>query len=91
MPNPQPHLFHFYGTECVHCKEMDPLHERLEKEEGITLTHKECWHDATNAQLLEKYDQGQCGGVPFYYNTQTEKSICGNCDYETLKAWAKGL
>lgn len=90
MADQQEHLLHFYGTECVHCKEMDPLHKQLEEEEGIVLTDKECWHDDANAKLLEKYDQGQCGGVPFYYNTKSEKSICGNCEYDALKSWAKG-
>ena len=32
----------------------------------------------------------ECGGVPFFYNTKTEKFICGEADYETLKKWAKG-
>ena len=31
-----------------------------------------------------------CGGVPFFYNTQTKKFICGDANYGILKAWAKG-
>mgnify|MGYP001579191630 CR=1 FL=1 len=82
------HLLQFSGTECVHCKEMEPLVARLGKEENVKIQYMETWHDEENAQLLEKYDQGRCGGVPFFYNTKNGKFICGNTDYETLKAWA---
>jgi len=84
-------LLMFGGTECTHCHEMDPIVEQLKKEENIELQYMETWHDEDNAKLLEQYDQGRCGGVPFFYNTTTQKFICGSCDYETLKAWAKGV
>lgn len=82
------HLLQFSGTECVHCKEMEPLVEQLQKELNVQVQYLETWHDEENAKLLEQYDQGRCGGVPFFYNTKSSKFICGNCDYETLKAWA---
>ena len=78
----------FYGTECEHCHEMMPLVERLEKEERIKIERVEVWHNGKNASLLEKYDRGFCGGVPFFYNTKTEKWICGSANYDDLKAWA---
>ena len=83
-------LIEFYGTECVHCKDMEPLIEKLEKEEGIKIERLEVWHDSKNAELLQKLDNGKCGGVPFFYNNKTGKWICGSADYEKLKAWAKG-
>jgi len=90
MSNVQEHLLYFYGTECTHCHEMKPLYDQLEQEESLAFTQMECWHDDKKAELLEKYDGGRCGGVPFFYNTKTEKFICGSTDYETLRAWAKG-
>lgn len=81
-------LLQFYGTECVHCHEMDPLTEKLEKENSIRITKLECWHNAKNAELFEKLDQGRCGAVPFFYNEKTGKWLCGNQNYETLKKWA---
>jgi len=30
------------------------------------------------------------GGVPFFYNTETEEWICGETDIETLRKWALG-
>jgi thiol-disulfide isomerase/thioredoxin len=90
MPELTNHLLQFGGTECTHCHEMDPIVERLQKEDGITLQYLESWHNEENAKLLEELDSGKCGGVPFFYNTKTKKFICGACDYETLKAWAVG-
>ena len=81
-------LLMFYGTECEHCHEMMPLVERLEKEERVKIERVEVWHNSKNAALLEKYDRGFCGGVPFFYNTKTEKWICGSANYDDLKAWA---
>lgn len=83
-------LLDFYGIECVHCHEMDPLVERLEKELGIKVKKIEVWHNAKNAALMEQYDKGFCGGVPFFFNTKTGKWICGSADYDTLKKWALG-
>jgi thiol-disulfide isomerase/thioredoxin len=88
MPTPTSHLLQFGGTECVHCREMDPIVEKLKKEEGIEIEYLESWHNDENAKLLEELDGGKCGGVPFFYNTKSKKTICGSCDYETLKAWA---
>lgn len=83
-------LLDFYGTECVHCREMDPLVEKLEKEQDITVKKIEVWHNSKNAELMRQYDKGYCGGVPFFYNTKTGKWICGSTSYEKLKAWALG-
>ena len=84
----------FSGRECVHCKEMNPLVQKLEKE-GVEVTKMEVWHDASNRKLMEQYDKDEdgnefCGGVPFFYNEKTGKKICGNTKYEKLKVWAEG-
>ncbi|MCH8741305.1 hypothetical protein IH779_00100 [Patescibacteria group bacterium] len=83
-------LLEFYGTECVHCIEMRPLVEKLEKEEGVKVKRIEIWHNSENAQLMSQYDKGFCGGVPFFFNTKNEKWICGSATYEKLKKWALG-
>ena len=84
------HLLEFYGTECPHCVRMHELVERLEKEEGLKVEGLEVWHNKENEKKFLELDKGQCGGVPFFYNTQTKCWICGETDYETLKKWAKG-
>ncbi len=88
-------LIEFYGTECVHCMEMVPLIERIQKELGVKITRLEVWHNSENAKLLKEYDKNPdgsefCGGIPFFYNEKTGKKICGNTKYERLKAWAEG-
>ena len=88
-------LIMFSGTECVHCKEMHPLVEQLEKELKIKVVKLEVWHNSDNAKLMKELDKDQegnefCGGVPFFYNEKTGKKICGNTSFEKLKAWAEG-
>lgn len=84
------HLLEFYGTECPHCVRMHELVEKLEKEEGIKVDRFEVWHNDDNLKKLQEVDKGLCGGVPFFYNTESKKFICGESDYEGLKSWAKG-
>ena len=81
-------LLMFYGTECVHCHTMFPLVEKLEKEEGIKIEKLETWHNSKNAELLREKDTIDCGGVPFFYNENTGKAICGAVPYDKLKKWA---
>ena len=81
-------LLEFYGTECSHCIRMKPLVERLEKEKGVQVEKFEIWHNEENAKRMNEYDTGLCGGVPFFFNTETKAYICGEADYEELERWA---
>lgn len=69
---------------------MKPLVEQLTTEEGLAIESYEVWHNLENAAKMKEYDKGFCGGVPFFFNTEIGKHICGGTDYETLKQWAKG-
>ncbi len=81
-------LINFYGTECPHCKTMEPIIAVFEKETGLTVERKEVWHDQDNMKVMDGYDKGVCGGVPYFFNTETGKSICGEATVEELKEWA---
>ena len=83
-------LVEFYGAECNHCRSMEPLIARLQDEEGVMIQRREVWHNEENARLMGEYDRGYCGGVPFFYNTENGKWICGAVSYEKLKEWALG-
>lgn len=83
-------LLFFTGKECSHCHDSLPLVAKLEKEEKVKLVTLEVWHDSKNAAILEKLDNGKCGGVPFFYNENTSAWICGTPEYEELKEWALG-
>ena len=48
------HLLYFYGTECTHCHEMDPLHQKLADEEGLKLKKLEMWHNARERKILRR-------------------------------------
>ena len=87
---PEPHLLEFYGKECPHCATMAPLVARLEEGERLEIQKHEVWHSEQNATLMRQYDQGRCGGVPFFYNRQTGKWLCGVVNYENLKEWGLG-
>ena len=82
-------LLEFYGEECPHCVEMRPLIEKLEKDAGVKVDRYEVWHNEENAKKMEEYDKDFCGGVPFFYNTDSKKFVCGEASYEELKDWAK--
>lgn len=83
-------LYEFYGEECPHCENMEPKVEQLQDEEDVEVEQLEVWHNEENAEKMDKYDDGKCGGVPFFYNTESEQWICGETSFENLKAWATG-
>ncbi len=82
-------LLEFYGKECPHCVAMMPLVDKL-VEEGFAIEKFETWHDEKNAEKMLEYDRGLCGGVPFFYNTDSKQFICGGTDEDTLRKWANG-
>ncbi len=82
-------LFEFYGTECPHCQRMEPLIKRLQEETGAAIEQYEVWHNEENAKKMNEYDKSLCGGVPFFFNTDSKEFICGEASYEELKNWAQ--
>lgn len=68
---------------------MHELVEKLEKEEGIKVDSLEVWHNPENEKRLLELDKEFCGGVPFFYNTKSNKWICGEASYKELKTWLK--
>jgi thiol-disulfide isomerase/thioredoxin len=87
-------LLMFHGRECPHCKKMMPLVERLEQETTIRFEKYEIWHDEKNADLMRSYRPvitSKCGGqlrVPTFLNVDSSDVVCGEMDYDKLKAWA---
>lgn len=67
---------------------MEPIVAELEAKENITIDRREVWSNKENMEVLEGYDKGRCGGVPFFYNTETDAFICGEASYDQLKDWA---
>ncbi|MEK7131976.1 MAG: thioredoxin domain-containing protein [Patescibacteria group bacterium] len=83
-------LQEYFGDTCPHCVKMHPIVTKLEQELGLTVEKYEVWNNEENAKKLAIVDQGLCGGVPFFYNTDTKKFICGGRGEDDLRAWMKG-
>lgn len=85
-------LLFFYGLECPHCLRMEKMVNKLIKEEGAKIRKVEIWHNEENNKLMEKLDceEEPCGGVPFFLNQITGKTVCGEVEYKELKNWAEG-
>ena len=82
-------LYFYYGEECPHCHHMMPLIDKL-IEEGKVIEKRETWHNEENAHQFEQADNGKCGGVPFFVNTDSGQFICGATTEERVRAWANG-
>ncbi len=70
---------------------MDKLVSKLIKE-GFDIERIEIWHNEENNKMMEKLDcePEPCGGVPFFLNQKTKKTVCGEVPYNELKEWAEG-
>jgi hypothetical protein len=76
-----------FGRDCGHCHNTKSLADRFEKESGAKPQKHDGWHDENidNSKMITKYDKKECGGVPFFFNTETKWVICGGCSYRRLK------
>lgn len=84
------HLIFFYGDDCAHCRTMEGIADKLKVDTGIELERLEVDLDDNNLKYMESLDREPCGGVPFFVNTKTGKTLCGEVSYEELKNWAEG-
>ena len=82
-------LLYFYGNDCKHCEEMNNVIKRLEDEDFL-IEWQEVFDNKDNEAVMISYDKDRCGGVPFFYNTETDKYICGEAGYLEARALAVG-
>ena len=75
----------FYGDGCDQCQKVDDFIAKNKIESKIDLVRLEVFNDASNEKLLIRRAK-QCGlgseqvGVPFIFDTRTEKCILGSVD-----------
>jgi len=83
-------LLFFYGLECPHCIIVEKYVDQLISE-GVNIKKIEIWHNEENDKLMYDLDVGEnmCGGVPFFLNQITGKTICGEATYKEIKSWAE--
>lgn len=69
---------------------MRELSTKLMKEHPeVKIIRKEVWHNKDNMAFIKECDkEDACGGVPFYFNSDNNKWLCGEVKYEELKEWA---
>jgi len=84
-------ILFFYGTECPYCIVVEKHVDKLIAE-GFNIKKVEVWHNKKNDKMMEELDVGDnmCGGVPFFLNQITNKTICGEATYKEIKNWAEG-
>jgi len=84
-------ILFFYGSDCPHCIDVEKHVDRLISE-GVDIKKVEVWHNKENDKILVELDKGDntCGGVPFFLNQKTGKTICGEATYKEIKKWAEG-
>ena len=83
-------LYEFYGDGCPHCEKMKPVVEEVEEEEDVEIEQLEVWHSEENAEKMKGFDNNECRGVPYFYNTESGQSICGEASKEKVAEWANG-
>lgn len=68
---------------------MEKLVDKLNKE-GFKIKKIEIWHNEANNKMMERLDcePEPCGGVPFFLNQKTGKTVCGEATIKELKDWA---
>jgi len=84
-------LLFFYGLDCPHCITVEKHVDKL-IDEGFNIKKLEVWNNKENDELMISLDKGEnmCGGVPFFLNQITGKTICGEATYKEVKSWATG-
>jgi len=87
-----PHLIGFYAEQSMEAKRMRYLGGLLEQElPDVKIVWLETWENPLNERLRATIDnRNQCGGVPYLFNRQTGKVLCGVVAYDKLRLWATG-
>ena len=71
-------LLFFFGKECSFTKKSLPFVDCLERHLKRPIVRKETWHNEENHNFwIKNGGVTNCGGVPYFYNTTTGKSVCG--------------
>lgn len=82
-------LIFFYGEHCSFTKKVQNEVNCLEIHLNKQINKKEVWNNIENQKLYQEVGGlNSCGGVPFFYNKNTGKSICGATSCDILKIWA---
>lgn len=83
------HLLEFF-IDTPDCRIMEPIVNRLEDDIKTEVKRINIHKCAANMKLFEAVGGMECGTVPFFYNRQTTREVCGKTNYPNLKKWGTG-
>lgn len=78
-------LIYFYTDDCEICKTMDPELAKLEQKYGGDIMRVNVEEGEDERALFDELALDECGGVPFLYNQENQKSICGFAKAEDIE------
>lgn len=88
VPAADPELTMFYSATCPFTAKAAPAIEAAEAATGVTITRRDVNKSRDAGVAYMKADNGRCGGVPYFWNSKTEKFICGApSSAEAVRMW----
>ena len=73
-----------------YCDRMEQLLGQLESHLKVKIERINIWRSPLNFKLFEKFDGGNCNGLPLLVNRSTGAKICGSSTKRNLLNWATG-
>jgi len=78
-------LIYFYTEDCQICKEMEPELKKLEEKYDSEILKVNVEEGEDDRALFDELALDECGGVPFIFNQENYKSICGFASAEDIE------
>jgi thiol-disulfide isomerase/thioredoxin len=78
-------LIYFYTDDCEICKTMDPELKKLEDRYDNEIMKVNVEEGEDERALFDELALDECGGVPFLYNQENQKFICGFATAEQIE------
>jgi len=76
---------YFYTQDCEICKEIEPELDIVEKDLGIEFLRIDVEEGEDERTIFDELALDECGGVPFIYNQENKKFICGFATANKIK------
>lgn len=78
-------LIYFYTEDCPICKKIEPELAKIEEQFGGEIMRVNVEEGEDEKALFDELALDECGGVPFLYNQENQKSICGFATKEEIE------
>lgn len=78
-------LIYFYTEDCEICKKMETELHKLEQKYDSEIMRVNVEEGEDERALFDELALDECGGVPFLFNQENHKSICGFARVEEIE------